>query len=60
MMISRSPELVRAGQIFGIPLLDHVIIGAESRYSFRAEHPDMFACEEEELSLEEEQFLSAN
>ena len=53
-------RLVRAGQVMGIPLLDHVIIGAEDHYSFRAEHPDMFGCEEEGLSLEEEQFLSGS
>jgi DNA repair protein RadC len=53
-------RLVRAGQVMGIPLLDHVIIGAEGHYSFRAEHPDMFGCEEEVLSLEEEQFLSGS
>ena len=45
----------------GIPLLDHVIIGAEGITSFRAEHPDMFGCEEEVLSLEEEQlYLEAD
>jgi RadC-like JAB domain len=53
-------RLVRAGHVLGIPLLDHVIIGADSHYSFRAEHPDMFGCEEAELSLEEQQFLSGN
>jgi DNA repair protein RadC len=53
-------RLVRAGQVLGIPLLDHVIIGAEDHYSFRAKNPDMFGCDEEGLSSDEEQFLSAN
>ena len=53
-------RLVRAGQVLGIPLLHHVIIGAENHYSFRAEHPEMFGWEGEEFSPEEEQFLAAN
>ena len=35
-------QLVQAGQILGIQVLDHIIIGEERFYSIRGEHPHLF------------------
>ena len=35
-------QLVQAGEILGIQVLDHIIIGEERFYSIRDEHPHLF------------------
>jgi hypothetical protein len=35
-------RLIRAGQILGIPMVDHVVIGDNCHYSFREKRPDLF------------------
>jgi proteasome lid subunit RPN8/RPN11 len=38
-------RLIRAGQILGVTIVDHVIIGENCHYSFRENQPDLFGSE---------------
>jgi len=48
-------RLIRAGQILGIPIVDHVIIGENCHYSFRENQPDLFGSTRQQDACSEEQ-----
>ena len=40
-----TKRLIRAGQLLGIPLLDHIIVTENTYYSFRENQNDLWTCE---------------
>lgn len=48
-----TKRLAEAGKLLNIPLLDHVVIGADKGaiYSFRENHPEMFESTSWDMSL---------
>jgi RadC-like JAB domain len=40
--VKPGTRLIRAGEILGIQIVDHVIIGDNCYYSFRERRPDLF------------------
>jgi DNA repair protein RadC len=54
-----TTRLIEAGEILGIQILDHVIIGegTESRYSFRENQPELFGIFEEDFLPEKQHRL---